>query len=81
LIGVVPQEQNFNIFEKVFDIVVGQAGYHGIPASAAKSRAEKYLDQLGLWSKREAQAQTLSGGLKRRLMIARALVHEPQLLI
>ena len=80
-IGVVPQEFNFNQFEKVFDIVVTQAGFYGIPAPLARERAEKYLRQLGLWEKRDKQSRTLSGGMKRRLMLARALVHEPQLLI
>jgi len=81
LIGVVPQEINFNQFEKVFSIVVNQAGYYGIPRSKAKARAEKYLRQLELWDKREHISRSLSGGMKRRLMIARALVHEPRLLI
>ncbi len=80
-IGVVPQEFNFNIFERVIDIVVNQAGYYGIPRREALSRAEKYLRQLGLWEKRRSTARSLSGGLKRRLMIARALIHEPKMLI
>lgn len=80
-VGVVPQEFNFSQFEKVFDIVVTQAGYYGIPVKLASERAEKYLKRLGLWEKRDAQSRMLSGGMKRRLMIARALVHEPKLLI
>ncbi len=80
-IGVVPQEFNFNQFEKVFDIVVTQAGYYGLPRKLSLFRAEKYLRELGLWDKRQDRARTLSGGMKRRLMIARALVHEPRLLI
>ena len=81
LIGVVPQEYNFNIFETVENIVYNQAGYYGLSRQQSKSNVEKYLKQLGLWEKRKAKAQTLSGGMKRRLMIARALVHEPKLLI
>lgn len=81
MIGVVPQEFNFNIFEKVIDIVVAQAGYYGVPRKVATERAEKLLQQLGLWEKREAYSRTLSGGMKRRLMIARALVHEPKILL
>ena len=80
-IGVVPQEFNFNQFEKTFDIVVTQAGYYGIPPKLAKARAEQYLTQLGLWDKRDVPSRELSGGMKRRLMIARALIHEPRLLI
>ncbi len=81
LIGVVPQEFNFSIFEKVYNIVIDQAGYYGVPRKIAKERTEKYLKLLGLWEKRESPSRTLSGGMKRRLMIARALVHEPKLLI
>ena len=80
-IGVVPQEFNFGMFEKVFDILVTQAGYYGIPRDIAMQRAEKYLVKLGLWEKRDEQARVLSGGMKRRLMIARAMVHEPRMLI
>lgn len=81
LLGVVPQEFNFNQFEKVQDILITQAGYYGIPASRARESAERHLRALGLWEKRDQQSRLLSGGMKRRLMVARALVHEPQLLI
>lgn len=80
-IGVVPQEFNFSIFEKVEDIVCQQAGYYGIGRQQAQQNCEKYLRQLGLWEKRHTTARELSGGMKRRLMIARGLVHEPRLLI
>ncbi|MCP3429642.1 ABC transporter ATP-binding protein [Opacimonas viscosa] len=80
-IGLVPQEFNFNQFETVLQIVVNQAGYYGVPRAIAKERAKKYLTQLDLWEKRNSPARTLSGGMKRRLMIARSLMHEPKLLI
>ena len=80
-VGVVPQEFNMNWFEKVEDIILVQAGYYGIPLSEAKPRCEKLLKQLDLWDKRDDQARMLSGGMKRRLMIARAMIHNPKLLI
>ncbi len=80
-IGLVPQEFNFNQFETVLQIVVNQAGYYGVERTTALERAETYLKQTDLWEKRNAQARTLTGGMKRRLMIARALMHEPKLLI
>ncbi|MEH6593238.1 MAG: ABC transporter ATP-binding protein [Halioglobus sp.] len=80
-IGIVPQEFNFNQFEKAYNILVAQAGFYGIPASVAKIRTEKYLKALGIWEKRDVPSRMLSGGMKRRLMIARALIHEPALLI
>ena len=79
--GVVPQEVNFSQFEKVRDIVMTQAGYYGLQRKIAAERCEKYLRKLGLWEKRDERSRSLSGGMKRRLMIARALVHEPRLLI
>src|ERR1700743_1819277 len=81
LIGLVPQEINFNQFEKPFDICVNQAGFYGIGRAEASERAEKYLKELRLWDKAQLQARTLSGGMKRRLMIARAMMNEPRLLI
>jgi ABC-2 type transport system ATP-binding protein len=80
-IGVVPQELNFNMWESPLTIVVNQAGFYGIPRPVARVRAEKYLKQLQLWDKRNGMSRGLSGGMKRRLMIARALMHEPKLLI
>ncbi len=81
LLGVVPQEFNFNLFLPVLEVVINQAGYFGIPRRDARVRAEYYLRKLDLWGRRDTQMRELSGGLKRRLMIARALVHEPRVLI
>jgi len=80
-IGLVPQEFNFNQFEPVVEILVNQGGYYGLPRAVAYERAEYYLKQLELWDKRDVMARELSGGMKRRLMIARALIHQPKLLI
>jgi ABC-2 type transport system ATP-binding protein len=81
LVGLVPQELNFNQFEKPFDICVNQAGFYGIPRRVACERAERYLKALHLWDKSDQQARTMSGGMKRRLMIARAMMNEPKLLV
>jgi ABC-2 type transport system ATP-binding protein len=80
-IGLVPQEFNFNWFETVLNIIIDQAGYYGIPRADALPRATELLQNLGLWDKRNQQSRTLSGGMKRRLMIARALIHEPRVLL
>lgn len=80
-IGLVPQEMNFSIFEKVIDIVLDQAGYYGIPRDQAMPHAQRLLTDLGLWEKRNDKSQALSGGMKRRLMIARGLVHQPKIIL
>jgi ABC-2 type transport system ATP-binding protein len=80
-IGIVPQEFNFNVFEKVEDVLIHQAGYYGIPIGLARQRAVYYLEKLGIADKQHVQMRMLSGGMKRRLMIARALIHEPRVLI
>lgn len=80
-LGLVPQEFNFNLFLPAIEVILNQAGYYGIPRREAKTRADYYLRRIGLWERRDSQMRTLSGGLKRRLMIARALVHRPRLLI
>jgi len=81
MIGLVPQELNFSQFESVSEIVLNQAGYYGIPRELAVVKARTYLEKLGLWEKRDEPSRNLSGGMKRRLMIARALIHEPKLLV
>ncbi len=81
MLGLVPQEMNFNLFEQPFQICVNQAGFYGVPRKVAAERAEKYLKQLALWDKAFEISRTLSGGMKRRLMIARAMMNEPRLLI
>ncbi len=81
LIGLVPQEFNFNQFERAIDVVLNQAGYYGLPRKVAKARAEQYLKELALWGVRDVEMRQLSGGMKRRLMITRALMHHPRLLI